>query len=291
MKQIDKVLLLGSSGMLGGAVYSYLTAKNINVIPLTRQTFDANQDIIYNKNKLLEIVEESRAAYVINCAALADINECEIDEPKGWYLNTYLPSILSEICNTINCHFTHISTDQFYFGSNELNDEHNTCFKFQNKYALMKAAGDLIAQKNGALVLRTSLLGYRSSGRPNLFQFFYNSILKEDTIELYADAVTSSIDVYNASRIIFEFVKLGTTGPFNIGTTTAYSKADLYFEICKQTKKSDKFHQVCSGANQQISRNLMLGLNVKLAESTLLMRFPKMKDVVRTMLMEDHYEH
>ena len=50
MKQIDKVLLLGSSGMLGGAVYSYLTAKNINVIPLTRQTFDANQDIIYNKN-------------------------------------------------------------------------------------------------------------------------------------------------------------------------------------------------------------------------------------------------
>jgi dTDP-4-dehydrorhamnose reductase len=291
MKTFDKILLLGSSGMLGGALYSFLTSENVNVLPLNRQEFDANQDIISKKNKLIDIIEKYEVAYVINCAALADIRECEVDEPKGWYLNTYLPAVLSEVCRARNCHFTHISTDQFYFGSNELNDEKNTFFKFENKYALMKASGDLIAEKNGALVLRTSLLGYRSSGRPNLFEFFYNSILNEDVVELYQDAITSSIDVYNASRIIFEFVKLGKVGSFNIGTTNAYSKAELYFEICKQANRSDKFHKISSGGNQKVRRNLMLGLNVKLAESTLSMRFPNMQDVVRTMLMEGHYEH
>ena len=72
---MQKVLILGSSGLLGKQLYEKLKInKNIELFHTGLRKRKINFE---NKNKLKKFIYETQPNLIINCAAYTNIDECE----------------------------------------------------------------------------------------------------------------------------------------------------------------------------------------------------------------------
>lgn len=78
---MNKVLLIGSDGMLGGELKERLE-KNYEVYPTTIETLD-----ICNKEAVRKKVEEVKPYFIINCAAFTNVDACEVKEDLALQVN------------------------------------------------------------------------------------------------------------------------------------------------------------------------------------------------------------
>ncbi len=121
-----KILVTGSNGLLGQKLTDlYLTKKNIELIatgkgenryPIktgyTYKSFD-----ITNANEVCEVLQKHKPNVVINCAAMTNVDACEIDKEGCDNLNIHAVKYLVKECNAIGAHFIHLSTDFIFDGT------------------------------------------------------------------------------------------------------------------------------------------------------------------------------
>ena len=111
-KRTYKFLLIGSNGLLGSTLKkklpkkeTFLTAKNKSNLNLDLSDF----------KKLSKIFDKYEFKYVINCAAITSLHDCENNKKKTWKINTLLPEKLSKLSKTKKFKYIHISTDHIFF--------------------------------------------------------------------------------------------------------------------------------------------------------------------------------
>ena len=123
-----KVLVLGANGMLGKMVSLYLsTNKNFNVEVTTRnktefilENFKNNSHILdINQNSLLDIVNNDKFNFIINCIGVIKpkINENDNVSVKETILtNSYFPLSIQNIAKDENIKYIQIGTDCVFSG-------------------------------------------------------------------------------------------------------------------------------------------------------------------------------
>jgi len=151
-----KILLLGSTGMLGHMVYYYL--KNTNKYEITdvsyRQQLTEKSIIldVNNKLKLEQLVENVKPDFIINCIGI--LIKGSADTKNAIYINAYFPHLLKELANARNAKLIHISTDCVFSG-NEGNYKEDSFRDADDTYGRSKAIGEINDSYN--LNLRKSL--------------------------------------------------------------------------------------------------------------------------------------
>ena len=112
---MQKIIVIGSNGMLGSEVTAFFVKKKCHVVGLDRaDEFDfTDKNIVKNK------LEELKPDVVINCAAFTDVDGCETEKglSVAKSVNAQAPVDLVEICLELNIACIHISTD-YIFGDN-----------------------------------------------------------------------------------------------------------------------------------------------------------------------------
>lgn len=105
-----KILLLGSTGMLGSDCKLALEREYELITPDRRKLDIASWD------NVIETIQRVSPAAVINCAGLADINECQRDEHSVRKVNIEGPRNLAQGCARFDCKLIHISSYCVYNG-------------------------------------------------------------------------------------------------------------------------------------------------------------------------------
>jgi len=157
---MKKVLLFGSSGMLGSYLSDLLEEKHPDFEVIRNDKADGGIDIT-DEQQVRDMVYEKKADYVVNCAAFTDVNAAE-DNPKvAFRVNADAPEYMAKICKEQNIPFIHISTD-YIFGDNreEGYKEDHKEFNPLNIYGLSKLDGEQRILETGGTnyILRTSWL-------------------------------------------------------------------------------------------------------------------------------------
>jgi len=111
---MKKVLVIGSSGMLGQELVFMLREKNFDVV--TGDLSTNNVDIT-NYENIKKYIEENKPDSLVNCAAYTDVNKAEENPDLANAVNNKGVKNLSEICKQLNIDLIHISTD-YVFGEN-----------------------------------------------------------------------------------------------------------------------------------------------------------------------------
>jgi len=151
-----KVLILGSTGMLGSAVGKYFLAQDKYETILTYR----NREVSYGENKTWFNVGKSRlydlpkVDYIINCIGVIK-PFIKDDKAKSIYLNSLFPRELAAYCKKQGTKLIHITTDCVFSGlSGEYveNSEHD-CLDF---YGKTKSLGE---PREDCMVIRTSIIG------------------------------------------------------------------------------------------------------------------------------------
>lgn len=152
-KEITKILLFGSTGMLGRYIYSYFKQNTyIEVVPInyriTNDNFELLEKILFNNN----INDET---CVINCIGLIPQRKNKTSTDTEYFLvNSIFPQILWIICKRYNAKMIQPTTDCVFSGKKGGYVESDTHDE-TNSYGMSKSLGE----PAGCTCIRTSIIG------------------------------------------------------------------------------------------------------------------------------------
>ncbi|MBC8413527.1 MAG: NAD(P)-dependent oxidoreductase [Nitrospira sp.] len=231
---MKKILLLGSTGKMGGAI---------------RRAFDDGYDLIEKSSKDFDaadfrsvslLVKEIRPDIVINAVAYLGIDPCEKAPYDALQLNTLYPRYLAELANELNFLLIHFSTDAVFSDSSGAYFTESDTPSPLNVYGFTKLGGDLFIQNIAKryYICRISIL-FGETEKENQFIEKMLSKVKagEKVLKVSHDIISSPSYAFDIAlevrNIIEKSMEYGTYHIANQGSASLY---DLMTEIAKGLK-------------------------------------------------------
>ena len=165
-----KVLIVGSTGMLGNTLLQYFNSLKCDVKTLNRADLDLSK---CSKEELEFKIIDSECDVLINCAGL-------IKQRKGTTItefiavNSLLPHRMADICEVQNKKMIHITTDCVYSGLDGYYNEDDD-FDIFDDYGRSKSMGEPI----NCTVIRTSIIGEEKINKLSLLEWVKSNEGKE----------------------------------------------------------------------------------------------------------------
>ena len=274
--------------MLGQELTRYLSSLGNEVIGIARKNADFNFDISDDR-KLLECFESEKPDIIINTIAIVNLNNCEIDKGNAYLVNSRPAGIISEYCNENSIYFVQISTDHYYTGDDDKKHSETDEIHLLNEYARTKYLAEALTLTNpNALVIRTNIVGFRGWENDTFVEWALNSLKSNESINVFEDYYTSSIDVYNFSRILWDLIKNKPSGIYNLASSEVSSKKDFIFFLADSFNLSTSNCTPAKINNDGLKRATSLGLNTQKIENILGYKLPTLKDVTDS--LKNYYE-
>ncbi len=287
----DKYLILGSSGMLGQAFINELENQAIAAAGIARSNADYNIDVTQEK-KLLEAIEEITPTVIVNTVAITDLDYCEKNPAESNICNANVSKFLAPICKAKNIKYVYISTDHFYINDCTLKHSEEKEVNLCNQYAKSKFKGEEFSLDNeDALIVRTNIVGFRGKKeQPTFLEWALNSLEKMDSMILFEDYYTSSIDVRTFSKLLIKLVNKDAKGVFNLASSEVSNKRQFIESLAKKLNLSLVMTKpgLLSTGSGSLKRNNSLGLDVSKAEDFLGETLPCLSEVIES-LAEDYH--
>ena len=238
-----KVLVLGSTGLIGHQVYFLLEANGnydlFNFAYRTKLQKDTKILDARNEEAFLKSIIEISPDYIVNCLGIL-IDGANADAENAIFLNAYLPHRLAKLADKINAKLIHISTDCVFSGK-KTSKYLETDFKDgRGVYAKSKGLGEVIHPNH--LTLRTSVVGpeLKSNGE-ELFHWFMN---QSGNISGYTKAIWSGVTTIELARAVECAIRLDIKGLYHVTNNSSITKYDLLNLFKKYMNKDIKINAV-----------------------------------------------
>lgn len=283
-----KILVLGSTGMLGYALMNEARERKLTIIGAARSRTDIILNVL-NEEELAEQVYRLRPDVIINTVAISNLVNCERDPGLAYRVNTRPVSILAEISNQIGALFIQISTDHYYTGDAGRKHTTTSPVRLLNEYARTKYAAESFAlTAHTSLVVRTNIVGFRyMDGTPTFIEWVIKSLQNKSEVTLFEDFYTSSIGVRQFAKALFKLIPLHPSGILNLAGREVASKKTFIETIACEF--GYELENVKSGSVKQLKevvRAESLGLDVAEAEALLGYELPTLLEVVQSLKYE-----
>jgi len=233
-----KIIIIGSSGMLGHVVSYYFIKKyNDNIILCSRSKTDIalfHKNFVeikdYSKKELLNIIEQNRPCKIINCTAVTNYKD---KDNKLNFINSELPKLLSNIIESKNdgSQLIQISTNGVFSGERgdyTENDEPDAI----DIYGKSKIIGEDINLKN--IIIRTSIIGPELKNKTGLFEWF---LKQKGTTNGYTEVKWNGVTTLECAKFIDWSIKKNLNGLVHL-FSNKISKFDLLNIVNKIYEKN-----------------------------------------------------
>jgi dTDP-4-dehydrorhamnose reductase len=234
---VAKVLVLGSTGMIGHQVFNYLKSKSVfelyNISFRKKLQHDSILLDARTEDTFIKCIESISPNYIINCIGIL-IKSSNSDPENAIFLNSYLPHRLSRLADAINAKLIHISTDCVFSGEKGSPYIETDEKDGNGVYAKTKGIGEVICDKH--LTLRTSVVGpeLKSDGE-ELFHWF---MTQSGSISGYTRAIWSGVTTLELAKAVEWSINEDITGLYHITNNLSVSKIALLELFKKHTKKN-----------------------------------------------------
>lgn len=222
---MEKILVLGASGMAGHIIYTYLINNtNHHILGTTNSVDFGNETIkldIYDNLQIELLLKTIRPTIVINSIGCL-INESKTFPEKAIYGNSYFPRVLKKLTNQIDAKLIHLSTDCVFSGKTGGYNEDS--FKdATDVYGLSKSLGEINDSIN--LTIRTSIIGpeIKKSGE-GLFHWFMH---EKDEVLGFKNNYWSGVTTLELAKYIHWYINNPSTGLVHLTNQQPISKFDL----------------------------------------------------------------
>ncbi|MBX9830427.1 sugar nucleotide-binding protein [Candidatus Babeliales bacterium] len=286
-----RLLVLGSTGMLGQALMKEAKVRNIEALGMA----DMGQaDVLFdicNDAQLIKLIHDYQPTTIINTVAMVNLGVCEQDPGLAYRVNTRPAGILANMCRNYAIRLIHISTDHYYTGGADCKHNENGKISLLNEYARTKYLAECLALTyDNALVVRTNIVGFRQQpNSPTFVEWALKIIENDEPCVLFDDFYTSSIDVTQFSKALFDLLNKNTSGVINLACRDVSSKKDFILGLSSGLGKSltkANSGSVIKSSYQGVVRAESLGLDVGRAEAILGYQLPTKDAVLKSLIAQ-----
>lgn len=229
---MEKVLILGATGLLGIPLANYLSTQGHSVI---RHGLKSNADIqgdLQNLVEVEEIVKKVSPDVIINLVALTDVDRCEEDPNLAYCINVKpLENLMIALRRRNKLKIIHISTDHVYDGAGPHKESD---IVIRNTYAFSKYCAEHVALGIGGCVLRTNFVGKSEvAGRLSFSDWVLSNTKERNAIKLFTDVFFSPLSIYTLIQMIELVADNHQPGVFNLGSHEGMSKYDFARQLAR----------------------------------------------------------
>ena len=229
-----KVLILGSTGMLGHQVVNYfLKFDDYDVIDIAFRSKLREKTIISDvtdKTAFEKVIIELSPDFIVNCIGVLIHGSSNVE--NAIYLNAYLPHQLKKISKNIGAKLIHISTDCVFSGDKGGYIETDTR-DGKGIYSQTKKLGEIEDDTN--LTLRTSIIGpeLKDNGE-GLFHWFMN---QQGEISGFTKTMWSGVTTIELAKTVKWSIDNSITGLYHVTNNSSINKCELLKLFQKYAKK------------------------------------------------------
>ena len=269
-----KILILGSSGLLGSYLYRLAKAEGRNVTGLSRSKtrFTDVQCDAQDRPRLEEIIEAGKFGAVINAIKYkGSTDQCETDRQECWKTNAELPAFLARLQKKHGFLLVHVSTDWVFEGKegevySEESEPRPVNYYSESKLAAEK---EVEASANRFLIVRTTgIFGFEEPAR-NTFARLLAAAKKGEKFEAATDQFSQPISCLELSRIIYDLIDRKATGVFIADGRDYVSRYELALRIAKFFKIGEKTVSPRDSTGRAIQIPKFLKVDVSKAEKAI----------------------
>ena len=236
-----KVLVLGSTGMIGHQVFNYLVKTDkYELYNITCRQKLNNETIlcdVRNQDEFIAVVKSISPDVIINCIGIL-IQGANLDPKNAIFINAYLPHSLMSLADELNSKLIHISTDCVFSGEKEIPYTERDFKDGKDTYAKSKGLGEVINENH--LTLRTSVIGpeLKTDGE-ELFHWFMSQSGK---INGFTKAIWSGVTTLVLANVVEWAIEYKITGLYHVTNNKSIDKFTLLTLMKKYTKKNILIH-------------------------------------------------
>lgn len=232
-----RLLVTGVSGLLGLNL-AYLTAERFQVTGVLRgeraiavpgcTPFDVIEADLTKPGQIERVLEAAQPDAVIHCAALTDVDRCEMYPADALEINAHLPGLLARAVAKSGARLLHISTDAIFDGQRgeyTESDQPNPI----NVYAQTKLEGErAVAEANpDALIARVNFYGWSWQGGRSLSEFFFNHLSIGDPVHGFDDLIFCPLLVNDLVEILLRMIDHQLAGIYHVVSAESLSKYEF----------------------------------------------------------------
>lgn len=201
MKKINKIIIFGSSGMLGGYMSSFFSKhpefKVINI------NFRITNETIHNLEKILIHHELDNMTCVINCIGQIPQRKTDFFDNKTYFLvNSIFPHLLWNVCKKYGAKMIQPTTDCVFTGKKvggnytetDIHDE-------EGLYGMSKSLGEPLE----CTIIRTSIIGREKNNKKSFMEWVIGQNKKE--INGWSNHFWNGITCLEYCNLILKIIK------------------------------------------------------------------------------------
>ncbi|MBM3181676.1 MAG: SDR family oxidoreductase [Chloroflexi bacterium] len=235
-----KILLTGASGLLG-INFAQETMTEHDIVGVDRGKL-VNAPFKVLKADLLDsgivdsMLDSVRPNWLINCAALADLDACEDNPDLARRLNINLPAQMAKACKARGISFVHISTDAVFDGKKDGFYTEEDPPNPPGVYSQTKLEGEqaALSEYSKAIVARVNFYGWSLNGRRSLAEFFINNLANHKNISGFSDVIFCPMLVNATARTLIKMLQRGLSGLYHLVGPQAMSKYQFGVEVARK---------------------------------------------------------
>ena len=227
---MQKILITGSTGLLGSYLTKYLKKRKFKITKFKRKGLSKLSNIHFCE----KYFEKNNYDKIINLSAITNIDYCEKNKLIAKEVNF---TLIKNICNVIKklkrkTHIIQLSTDQFYDSFKTNTENKKKCVNYYTKTKLM---AEKVCLKSNCTILRTNFVGKSLAlGRTSFSDWIYYSIKNKKFINLAGDIMFSPLSIKTLSKIIVIIIKKPIRGLYNVGSIRGLSKLNFAKNFSKK---------------------------------------------------------
>jgi len=237
-----KLLIPGVSGLLGINLAQEMMGKHeiigIDRGKLNNAPFEVLHRDLSDASGFDSILDSEKPEAVINCAALANLEDCEENPELAKQINVDVPRQMARACKAKNIPFVHISTDAVFDGEKDdfytEDDKPNPL----SVYAKTKLEGEwaVLTESPEAIVARVNFYGWSLNGRRSLAEFFVNNLMNNKSMSGFTDVLFCPMLVNDTARLLVKMLEKNLHGLYHLVGPHAMSKYQFGVEIARKFK-------------------------------------------------------
>lgn len=235
---MERILITGGSGLLGSNIakiatshYEVYSIYNKNPVKIKDVQFLKSD--LSNENQLKKI-ENINPDFIINCAALTDVDFCEKHPNETYRQNVKTSNNVAKISEKIDAKLIHISTDAVFNGSdgNYAEEDPPDPVNIYGKSKL-KAEEVIGSINHDSCIVRTNIYGWNIRNKFSLAEWIINTLKKHESLNGFHDVFFSPIFVNDLTMILFDLKKIDYSGIIHIGSSDCISKLSFAFLVAE----------------------------------------------------------
>lgn len=239
-KHRPKIVVLGSTGMLGFACFSAFDSRTEFETLGTSRQIEPGLALVKNLREIEDLIRTTRPDLVVNCIGTIKPyikNDISTSIINAIQTNSLLPYEIAYMANKYNFRVIQIATDCVFSGTVGKYTE-DIDHDASDVYGKTKSLGEV--QDARVLNLRCSIIGREKFKKVSLMEWLLGQE-RHSTIRGFTNHKWNGISTFHFAQIIIGIAteNIDLAGTFHVVPANSITKSELLVEIAKKYNRTD----------------------------------------------------